>query len=132
METVQNILINPEIQNREVPDLREAVGWERRDSDYPALFEHCLFWGGLRDRTGSLIAFGYIAGPGIEHGYLEDVIVHPGYQGKGIGRALVQKLLQEAEKQAISIVTVTFEEKNSAFYKRCGFDPCHGGVWRKK
>lgn len=110
------ILINPAIQNHEVSDLREAVRWGRRDSDYPALFRHCLFWAGLRNKNGDLVAFGYIVGPGIEHGYMEDIIVHPRYQAKGIGKALVQKLLQESEKRKISIVTVTFEEKNISFY----------------
>ena len=132
MRNVYHILINPKILNHEVPNLRQSVGWERRDNDYPALFKHCLFWAGLRDKNGSLIAFGYIVGPGIEHGYMEDIIVHRNYQGEGIGRALVQKLLKESQKRGISIVTVTFEEKNMPFYMSCGFNPCHGGVWRKK
>lgn len=127
-----NVLINPEIRNHEVPDLRQAVGWERRDSDYPILFTYCLLWAGLRDKEGNLIAFGYIVTPGIEHGYLEDIIVHPSYQGKGIGNSIVKKLLQESEKREISIVTVTFEEANLNFYVGCGFTPCPGGVWRKK
>ncbi len=126
-----NILINLEIQNHEIPDLRQAVGWERRDSDYPVLFEHCLFWAGLRDKNYNLIAFGYMVGPGIEHGYLEDIIVHPSYQGKGIGNALVKRLMQEAEDRGISIVTVTFEENNRDFYQGCGSTSCPGGVWRK-
>ncbi|WP_032122438.1 GNAT family N-acetyltransferase [Clostridium amazonitimonense] len=125
------MLINLEIQNHEVPALRQAVGWEGRDSDYPVLFEHCLFWAGLRDKNGNLIAFGYMVGPGIEHGYLEDVIVHPSYQGKGIGNALVKRLMKEAEDRGISIVTVTLEESNRSFYEECGFASCPGGVWRK-
>ncbi|WP_434290891.1 GNAT family N-acetyltransferase [Clostridium botulinum] len=108
------------------------MGWEVRNSDYPVLFKHCLFWAGLRDMNGNLIAFGCMVGPGIEHGYLEDIIVHPSYQGKGIGTALVKRLLQEAEERGISIVTVTFEESNRNFYEGCGFTSCPGAVWRKK
>ncbi len=126
-----NVLINLQIKDHEVPELRETVGWERRDEDYPALFGHCLFWAGLRDKYNSLIAFGCMVGPGIEHGYLEDIIVDPSYQGKGIGNALVKRLLQEAEIRGISIVTVTFEEANYNFYEKCGFTSCPGGVWRK-
>lgn len=74
---------------------------------------------------------GSMVGPGIEHGYLEDIIVHSSYQGKGIGNALVKRLLQEAELRGISIVTVTFEEANCNFYEKCGFSSCPGGVWRK-
>ena len=126
-----NVLINLEIKNHEVPELREAVGWERRDADYPALFGHCLFWAGLRDKNDGLIAFGCMVGPGIEHGYIEDVIVHPSYQAKGIGKLLVKRLLQEAEVRGITIVTVTYEESNRKFYESCGFTSCPGGVWRK-
>lgn len=126
-----NVLINLQIKDHEVPELRETVGWERRDEDYPALFDHCLFRAGLRDKNNSLIAFGCMVGPGIEHGYLEDIIVHSSYQGKGIGNALVKRLLQEAELRGISIVTVTFEEANCNFYEKCGFSSCPGGVWRK-
>lgn len=132
MENEINILINLNIQDHEFPDLRQAVGWERRDSDYPTLLKHCLFWAGLRDNNEKLIAFGYMVGPGIEHGYLEDIIVHPSYQGKGIGRLLVNKLLQEAQEREVSIVTVTFEESNQNFYRNCGFTPCPGGVWKRK
>jgi len=119
-----NVLINLQIKDHEVPELRET-------EDYPALFDHCLFWAGLRDKNNSLIAFGCMVGPGIEHGYLEDIIVHSSYQGKGIGNALVKRLLQEAELRGISIVTVTFEEANCNFYEKCGFSSCPGGVWRK-
>ncbi|RED66149.1 GNAT family N-acetyltransferase [Cohnella lupini] len=126
------IQINNKIMEHEVPNLRESVGWDRRESDYPLLFERCLFWGSLRNEEGELIAFGYIAGPGIEHGYLEDVIVHPDYQEKGIGNSLVKTLLQEAHIYGISIITVTYQDKHKAFYENCGFTACAGGVWRRE
>ncbi|MFJ5760164.1 hypothetical protein ACIQAA_13755 [Neobacillus sp. NPDC093182] len=37
------VIINLPVSNNEVPDLRESVGWARRDKDYPALFERCNF-----------------------------------------------------------------------------------------
>lgn len=131
MEPNYEIIINEDIANHEVPHLREAIGWSRREDDYPMLFEKCLFWAGVRNDEGMLIAFGYIAGPGIEHGYLEDVIVHPDYHNKGIGKDLVRRLLQEAEDRGISIVTVTYQEQHKSFYEKCGFTPCPGAVWRK-
>lgn len=131
MEQIE-IEINDKIMDHEVPNLRESVGWDRRDDDYPILFERCLFWGSLRKDDGELIAFGYVTGPGIEHGYLEDVIIHAEYQGKGIGKKLVKVLLQEAENHGISIITVTFQDKHKVFYEECGFISCSGGVWRRK
>lgn len=83
-------------------------------------------------RKNVLIAFGYIAGMGLQHGYMEDIIVHPQHQRKGIGQALVKRLLQEAEGFGLEIVTLTYDSKHTAFYSDCGFVPCPGGVWRRK
>ncbi len=128
----QEIIINLPIEAVEVPNLRELVGWGGRHSDYPTLFERCNFWAGLRDEENKLIAFGYVAGMGLQHGYMEDIIVHPEFQKKGIGEALVRKLLQEAERVGIEIVTLTYDSKHTFFYTRSGFTPCYGGLWRSK
>ena len=77
------VRISDEIGDREVPDLRQSVGWKRRERDYPLLFERCLFWGSVRNELGKLIAFAYVTGPGLEHGYLEDVMVTPHLSRKG-------------------------------------------------
>jgi ribosomal protein S18 acetylase RimI-like enzyme len=108
------------------------VGWDARHSDYPILFERCNFWAGLRDANNELIAFGYVAGMGLQHGYMEDIIVHPQFQNKEIGKALVRKLLQEAERVGLEIVTVTYDSKHTSFYTECGFLPCPGGLWTRK
>lgn len=128
----QEIVINLPIEPHEVPKLRERVGWDGRHADYPALFERCNFWAGLRDDQGELIAFGYIAGMGLQHGYMEDIIVHPRHQRKGIGQDLVKRLLREAERFGLEIVTLTFDAKHTSFYAECGFVPCSGGLWRKR
>lgn len=125
------VIVNLPISANEVPTLRESVGWDRRDLDYPSLFARCNFWAGARDEKGLLIAFGYIAGTGLQHGYLEDIIVHPNYSNKGIGTKLVKVLLLEAQRRNLEIVTVTYDVKHTKFYKRCGFTPCSGGIWRK-
>ncbi|MDG5473492.1 GNAT family N-acetyltransferase [Jeotgalibacillus sp. ET6] len=123
--------INLPVGITEVPDLREAVGWGRRDQDYPLLLERCNFWAGIRNETGLLIGFGYVAGTGLEHGYLEDVMIHPHYHQRGLGGKLVSTLLNEAGKHGIEIVTVTFASKHTSFYEHNGFVLCDGGIWRK-
>ncbi|MBY0087723.1 MULTISPECIES: GNAT family N-acetyltransferase [Brevibacillus] len=125
------VLINLPIHNNEVPDLRELVGWERRDGDFPTLLERCNYWAGLRDENGTLIAFGYVCGTGLLHGYMEDLIVHPDHQKQGVGVALVKKLLEEAERTGLGIVTVTYASEHTEFYKKGGFTACPGGLWRK-
>lgn len=124
-----SIRINIPLADHEVPRLRQAAGWDGRESDYPLLLERCLFYAGVRDDQGQLIAFGYICGTGLQHGYLEDVIVHPTVQAYGIGTRLVRTLLQQAAEKGIEIVTVTFAEKHTSFYEKCGFRIGKGGVW---
>jgi GNAT superfamily N-acetyltransferase len=120
------------IADHEVPNLCEAVGWERRDGDYPATFRDSLFWAGCRDDSGRLIGFVCITGPGLpqQHGYLENTLVHPAYQRRGIGTALVRRALEEAERYGLDLVTTTFAEEHTGFYEGCGFELCPGGEWR--
>lgn len=125
------VIINVPISDHEVPELREFVGWERRDKDFPMLFERCNFRAGIRDENNKLIAFGYVCGMGLEHGYMEDIIVHPDYQKQGIGFKLVKELLHKSEQFGLEIVTVTYGEGNIGFYKMCGFTPGLGGGWKE-
>jgi GNAT superfamily N-acetyltransferase len=124
-----DVQINLKLLDNEVPDLRESIGWDRHDCYFPQLLDKTLFWAGVRNNEGRLAAFAYLTGPGMPHGYLEDVIVHPDCQGKGIGTALVHRILQEASDRRIGIVTVSYEPKKAEFYHRCGFSPSGGGVW---
>jgi len=122
--------INMKISQEEVPDLRESIGWDRRKGDYPILFERCNFWAGVSDEHDRLIAFGYITGMGLQHGYMEDLMVHPLYRQRGIGKKLVAALVLEAESFGIEIVTLTFDPVHTDFYQSCGLEICSGGVWR--
>lgn len=78
-------VINLPIEAWEVPELRTSVGWSPRRQDYPTLFERCMFWAGIRDSTHQLVAFGYMVGMGLEHGYIEDIMVRPTSQEGGLG-----------------------------------------------
>lgn len=125
------ININPPLPNDAVPSLREKVGWGRRDQDFPALFNRCNFYAAAIDQSGKLIGFGYVCGMGLEHGYMEDIIVDPTYQGQEIGTALVKALLHEGERFGLEIITVSYMPKHTSFYQKCGFSPSGGGVWQK-
>lgn len=126
---MHSIVLRAPIAPGEVPDLRASVGWSRRDSDYPLLFDRCVTWACSRDWEGRLSAFAYLTGTGLEHGYIEDVMVRPDHQRRGLGVALIRTLLADARARAISIVTVTYAGQHRGFYERCGFRPCAGGLW---
>ncbi|WP_020614915.1 GNAT family N-acetyltransferase [Paenibacillus daejeonensis] len=125
------VVIHLPLKDYEVPDLRESIGWDRHDQYFPELLHRTIFWAGVRNEVGRLIGFGYITGPGMPHGYMEDIIVHPEFQNKGIGKSLVQRLLEEANTRKIGIITVSFDPRNGDFYERCGFLTSGGGLWTR-
>jgi N-acetylglutamate synthase-like GNAT family acetyltransferase len=96
------------------------------------LFERCNFWCSVRNEDNLLIGFGYICGMGLQHGYMEDIIVHHDYRHQGLGGIIVERLLDEAKKRSIEIVTLTFSKDKETFYQTNGFDMCLGGVWRNE
>lgn len=56
---------------------------------------------------------------GIMTAYVHYLLVHPDYQGKGIGKHLV-KMTTEHYKDYLRIVLVAYD-KELEFYKHCGF-----------
>ena len=56
---------------------------------------------------------------GIMNAYVHYLLVRPEYQGKGIGKILVDKV-HEIYKDYLRIVVVAYNEK-LAFYEHCGF-----------
>lgn len=124
-----SLTLNGMIADQEVPALRASVGWGGRQQDYPQLFELCNFYAGIREKsTNQLVAFGYVCGMGLEHGYLEDIIVHPDHQGKGLGKRLMQALIEESRRQKIGILTLSTDQETAEFYQKCGFDLEISGV----
>lgn len=66
---------------------------------------------------------------------LEDVIVAAEYRGQGLGRRLVEHVLEWARKRGIVRITLLADRDNQAaleFYHRLGFTDSHMVVMRKK
>lgn len=54
-------------------------------------------------------------------GHIEDVVVHQDQRGRGLGKAIVDHLVAQAEKQGCYKVTLHCSDDNTGFYSRCGF-----------
>jgi ribosomal protein S18 acetylase RimI-like enzyme len=67
---------------------------------------------------------------------VHDLIVHPEYRGRGIGRQLMEGIIAEAKKRKCSRVTLEVRRDNVAaqsLYKSLGFGEPEPGMlyWRK-
>lgn len=57
--------------------------------------------------------------------YLWFIGVNPQTQGRGVGSALIQEVIQECEKKKRPIYLETSMQKNLRFYKKFGFEIFH-------
>lgn len=107
----------------EFVELRAACGWGAVE---PAIAERALAAGllGVVARDGIRLAgFGRVVGDGVLYFYLQDVIVRPEFRGQGVGRLIVEALLDEVLRKAPVGATIGLmaAEGKEAFYEKFGF-----------
>ncbi|MEA4831161.1 hypothetical protein SDC9_90888 [bioreactor metagenome] len=103
-----------------IADLRQSVGWDRMEDDYknPLMtsYYHITVYDGEK-----LIGYIDTVSNGVTDAYIQDLMVHPDYQGKGIGTELMNRTIGYLKKHRIFMISIIFEEKLKPFYKRFGF-----------
>lgn len=81
--------------------LAEAVGWDLA-FDWPSMPVSLAasLSGVVADDAGEVVGMGRLVGDGVMYFYVQDVAVLPEHQGRGIGAALVDRLLEQVRRQA--------------------------------
>src|ERR1043165_7502295 len=82
------------VSAKEIEDLRAAVGWDRFAGKYDQILRksHAHFTARDGDR---LVAFVNVISDGIGVAFLLDLMVHPDFQGRGLGKSLVELVVSE-------------------------------------
>ena len=113
---------------RALCDLRESVGWDRCEEDYPGAFDSYRLTAAAYE--GDLLV-GWCAsvGDGVRHLFLIDLIVHPEFQRRGIGRALVEHMVSEAD---VELIHADFAPGHVRFYEACGFRIGTAGILHRR
>jgi glucosamine-phosphate N-acetyltransferase len=57
------------------------------------------------------------------YGHIENVVTDSAYRGKGVGKALITYLLDEARKRNCYKVILDCSKANIPFYEKCGLAP---------
>ena len=80
--------------------------------------------------NNEVVGMGRIVGDGVMYWYLQEIIVLPEYQGKGIGTGIVNYLLdyikKHTEDETFTSVGLTAAEGKTSFYERFGFQNSRG------
>ena len=117
--------IKDKLSVKDFQKLRDAVGWKHLDEkDVKTSIKKSMFVVSAVD-DGQTIGMGRIIGDSGTHGTLVNVIVLPEYQGKGVGKKLVLRLMERcqefADKHDQFIVEIVPSAGNHEFYVKCGF-----------
>ena len=71
--------------------------------------------------TGTLLIEQKFIRQGGKVGHIEDVATKEGYEGKGVGKSITTKLIEEARRYGCYKVILDCSEKNVPFYEKTGF-----------
>ena len=69
----------------------------------------------------SLVGFGRMICDGAVHALILDLIVHPEYQNKGIGKTILNKLVDKCRQHRIRDIQLFSVKGKAKFYHKCGF-----------
>lgn len=123
---MDNIIFSDFMTGEEYNALRVAVNWRPITANQAERgIEHTTFLVAVRDREKmigmgrALFDFGYTA-------YIGDVIVSPEYQGKGIGKRIVETLINKVKEASDPDDRIMFilgaAKGKEGFYEKIGFE----------
>lgn len=119
--TLQDRLPTPAEHRR----LAESVGWHHA-FDWPSLPQSLdgSTLGVVAVAHDGAVGMARVVGDGVKYFYVQDVAVDPAYQGAGIGRALLERVLAKvgARAPAPAFVGLFATRVGDALYRSVGFD----------
>lgn len=115
-----------------------AVGFPKRDTEkIRVALENTdtLLWVEYK-KTQKPVAFARATGDGVFNAIIWDVVVDPSFQGIGLGKAVMERLIQELLDKGICNIALYSEPRVLGFYRPLGFiadpDGIRGMVYSRK
>lgn len=116
----------------ELEELCDAVGWSRRPlRKVKKAIEHSFLVASMWQVRGNkrrLIGFARATSDHAFNATIWDVVVHPEFQGKGLGKALMKYVIKKLRSEDISNVTLFADPHVVDFYRTLGFMPDPEGI----
>jgi len=118
---------NPELDAAVVAELRAKVGWDARKEQLENILGSTYLTVACFD-DNELVGIIDVISDGIDDALIRNLVVHPEYQGKGIGHELLIKVLDRLKSNRIKTINVLFESELTEFYRKAGFRIVSGGI----
>jgi ribosomal protein S18 acetylase RimI-like enzyme len=117
----------------EIVSLYRSAGWwqDGRDDPYEVgdLIRGSLVFVVAVDRaSGRAVGMGRAISDGVSDAYIQDLVVLPEYRGRGIGRAILRRILEGCRERGIGWIALIAEGGSGAFYRRLGFGVDEGDI----
>ena len=127
-EFLNRVIVRPikSALTEELKDLYKDAGWWGPSYDLNPGFlnyivkDSAVFAGAFYKKK--LIGMGRALSDLVSDAYIQDVTVLKEYRGKGIGKIIIQTLVEELKKKGVDWIGLVAEPGTSSFYKELGFD----------
>ncbi|MBQ4522419.1 MAG: GNAT family N-acetyltransferase [Lachnospiraceae bacterium] len=119
------IIYEDKLTAQEFVDLIEAVGWGKTNLEQIEIALENTIYSVSVEIDGKIIGMGRVIGDGARVFYIQDVVIHPDYQGIGIGTKIMEKLIAYIKKVKLYdcniMVGLMSAKDKECFYERFGF-----------
>lgn len=116
----------------ELEELCNAVGWARRPiRKVKKAIQHSYLVVTMWEQRGArrrLVGFSRATSDHAFNATIWDVVVHPDFQGRGLGKELMGQLIKKLRSEDISNVTLFADPQVVEFYRSLGFMPDPEGI----
>jgi ribosomal protein S18 acetylase RimI-like enzyme len=112
--------INKNIDINQIRLLRKSIGWQSRsEKKWKEILSKSSFVYSVYDGK-KLIGMGRLVEDGVMC-MLYDIVVHKKYQGQGIGKLIVNKLIEQTKGKKYCSISLFTDKDKVKFYEKLGF-----------
>ena len=116
----------------EIVALYRAGGWWKDEYDpaeIPGLIRGSFaFAVAVDEKGGRAVGMGRAISDGVSDAYIQDLVMLPAYQKRGLGKALLALLLRQCRDAGITWIALVAEPGSEPFYQSLGFTRMEGHV----
>ena len=94
---------NEAVSVKELADLRESIGWNRMESEYKNPLLTSYYHIAVYEKE-ELIGYIDCVSNGVTDAYIQDLMVHPDYQRRGIGTELMTIMINYLKQKNIKYI----------------------------